>query len=107
MLKLNGFDKSLAGLAQSYMEEECGRLDDAERHYLEVVEAIKEDSAFSFGRNGTGRIDASSCDLYDRVSPRQKEILLAYVNKDDATILAIMKQLCHEEIESIVDLVFG
>ena len=55
-----------------------------------------------------GSIDPfNSNDLGDKVHEHSGELLSAYIRGDDKQMLIIIKKLCYDEIESLIDLVWG
>ena len=73
----------------------------------QVCYAILDKSSISYpGRTGSTNPFHSN-DLGDKVYQHGGELLSAYIRGNDEQILNIMKKLCHDEIESIVDLVWG
>ena len=72
-----------------------------------VCDAIMDKSTISYP-NYRGSINPfNSNDLDDKVYQYKGELLQAYIRGDDQQILNIMKKLCNDEIESLIDLVWG
>ena len=58
--------------------------------------------------NGRGSVTPfHSNDLGDKVHEFSGQLLTAYIQGNDQEILNIMKKLCNDEIESLIDLVWG
>lgn len=73
----------------------------------QVCDAILEKQHISYpGRVGSTNPYFSN-DLGDKVYGYSGQLLQAYINGDDEQMLNIMKKLCNDEIESIIDLVWG
>ena len=72
-----------------------------------VCDAIMDKSTINYP-NYRGSINPfNSNDLDDKVYQYKGELLQAYIRGDDQQILSIMKKLCYDEIESLIDLVWG
>lgn len=72
-----------------------------------VCDAIMDKSSISYPSRRGSTNPYESNDLGDKVYMHGGKLLQAYIRGDDKEILNIMKCLCHEEIESIIDLVWG
>jgi hypothetical protein len=72
-----------------------------------VCDAIMDKNSISYP-NYRGSINPyESNDLGDKVYQYGGQLLQAYIRGDDQQILNIMKKLCNDEIESLIDLVWG
>lgn len=81
-------------------------MDHAQLHE-QVCDAILEKQHISYpGRVGSTNPYFSN-DLADKLHEHSGAILTAYINGNDEAILNIMKKLCNDEIESLIDLVWG
>lgn len=81
--------------------------DEIDMHY-EILDAIKNNNSMSYGIGGKYSIKPfESNDLADKVHPVSGQLLIAYAQGDDEAILRIMKQLCEDEVQSLIDLIYG
>ena len=72
-----------------------------------VCDAIMDKSSISYPTS-QGRITPyDSNDLDDKLYEYKGQVLQAYIRGDDQEILRIMKKLCSDEIESIIDFIWG
>lgn len=98
------YDRFLESETNSYLDsqDELGKeYDNAEK---KVIDAIKiNGKVFSNGRG----FSAADGDLHDKIAGVQVQIMQAYVNDNDAEILALVKQCCSQEINSLIDLLIG
>lgn len=77
-----------------------------ERQLLE--EAIVNQKKLNYGvRNQFTVNPFESNDLGDKVYQHSGDLLTAFINDDDATILRIMKKMCVDELDSLHDLIYG
>ena len=72
-----------------------------------VCDAIMEKTSISYPNRSGSTNPYHSNDLGDKVYEHSGQLLQAYTRGDDQEILNIMKKICHDEIESIIDLVWG
>lgn len=84
--------------AQDELEAEY---DNAEK---KVLDAIKINGKIY--SNGRG-FEAADGDLHDKIARVQVQIMQAYVNDDDAAILALVKECCGQEVTGLIDLLIG
>lgn len=84
---------------QDELQEQWEELEDT------VIDAIKKGEKLSYGNRNQFTIDPSDSDLYDKVGHIQKQLMLAYVNGNDAELLSLIKQACNKEIISLIDLI--
>lgn len=84
---------------QDELQEQWEELEDT------VINAIKKGEKLSYGNRNQFTIDPSDSDLYDKVGHIQKQLMLAYVNGNDAELLSLIKQACNKEIISLIDLI--
>lgn len=76
-----------------------------ERQFLE--EAIVNQEKLNYGvRNQYTITPFDSNDLGDKVYQHSGELLTAFINDDNETILRIMKRLCVDELDSLHDLIY-
>ena len=81
-------------------------LDDYEDLHEQVCDAILNNTKLSYGAlNNYHTSPFESNDLGDKVYEKSGLLLRSYIRGDDAAMLAIMKQLCQAEIDSIIDLI--
>lgn len=74
----------------------------------EIHQAIKNNDSISYGNGGKYSIKPfESNDLGDKVYEFSGQLLLAYIQNDNDAILRIMRKLCEDEIESLIDLIWG
>lgn len=104
-MRLAGYDRSLGELAISYMEAECDRAEEFDENRQTVIKAINSNACLTYAKGRT--LDPADGDLYDRISGIQKKIMVAHLAGDDKTILALVKKACDDEIDSVVDLIWG
>ena len=87
-------------------DEHESEFDDYEDLHEQVCDAILNNTKLSYGAlNNFHTSPFESNDLGDKVYEKSGLLLRSYIRGDDAAILAIMKQLCQEEINSIIDLI--
>ncbi len=84
---------------QDELQEQWEELEDT------VIDAIKTGKKLSYGNRNQYTTDPSDGDLYDKVAQVQSQIMLAYVNGNDAELLSLIKQACNKEIISLIDLI--
>lgn len=79
-----------------------------EEQHEQMCDAIINQESLSIGshRNWTTTPYFNN-DLADKLHEQSGAILTAYIHGDDEAILNIMKKLCNDEIESLIDLVWG
>lgn len=103
-MKLNAYDK---WLESPYHDNEDEEMDDADMQY-EIYKAIQNNDSLSYGNNGKYTIKPfESNDLGDKVHAVSGQLLLAYAQNDNDAILRIMRKLCEDEVESLIDLIYG
>jgi hypothetical protein len=99
-MKLSGYDR---WLESPYHQRE----DEIDMEYA-VLNAIKNNDSMSYGIGGKFSIKPfESNDLGDKVHAVSGQLLLAYAQGDNEAILRIMKKVCEDEIESLIDLIYG
>lgn len=99
-MKLSGFDK---WLESPYHQRE----EEIDMEYT-VLEAIKNNDSLNYGIGGKYSIKPfESNDLADKVHEFSGQLLLAYAQGDNDAILRIMRKLCEDEVESLIDLIYG
>ena len=81
-------------------------MDYAEQHE-QVCDAILENQSISYPCSRGSVSPYSSNDLADKLHEHSGDLLRAYILGNDEQILSIMKKLCNDEIESIIDLIWG
>lgn len=100
-MKQHAYDK---WLESPYHDNE---MDDIDMEY-EIHQAIKNNDAISYGIGGKYSIKPfESNDLSDKVHAFSGQLLLAYTQNDNEAIVRIMRKLCEDEIESLIDLIYG
>jgi hypothetical protein len=72
-----------------------------------VCDAIMDKDSITYPNRRGSTNPYHSNDLGDKVYEHSGQLLQAYIRGDDQEILNIMKYICHQEIESIIDLVWG
>lgn len=76
-----------------------------QRQFLE--EAIVKQERMGYGaRNQYSITPFESNDLGDKVYQHSGELLTAFINNDNETILRIMRSLCVAELDSLHDLIW-
>ena len=70
-----------------------------------VIDAIKKGKTLKYGNRNQYTVDPSNSDLADKVYELQQQIMLAYVNKNDAELLTLIKRACNKEIIDLIDLI--
>jgi hypothetical protein len=76
------------------------------RQFLE--DAIVKQERMTYGvRNQFSITPFESNDLGDKVYQYSGELLTAFINNDNETILRIMRNLCTAEMDSLHDLIYG
>jgi hypothetical protein len=70
-----------------------------------VINAIKNGETITYGRGNKYSVDPVNSDLADKVYELQQQIMLAYVNKNDAELLLLIKRACNKEIIDLIDLI--
>ena len=70
-----------------------------------VIDAIKKGETLKYGNRNQYTVDPSNSDLADKVYELQQQIMLAYVNKNDAELLTLIKRACNKEIIDLIDLI--
>jgi DNA-binding GntR family transcriptional regulator len=99
-MKQSAYDK---WLESPYHQRE----DEIDMHYT-ILDAIKNNDSLSYGMGGKYNIKPfESNDLGDKVHAVSGQLLLAYAQGDNDAILRIMRKLCEDEIESLIDLIYG
>lgn len=77
-----------------------------EQLHEEVCDAILNKSQLKYGALNKFTITPfHTNDLDDKVYEYKGQILAAYINGNDEEIIAIMKKICDQEIDSLVDLI--
>jgi len=72
-----------------------------------VLEAIKNNDSLRYGIGDKFSIKPfESNDLGDKVHAVSGQLLLAYAQGDNDAILRIMRKLCEDEVESLIDLIY-
>ena len=99
-MKLSGYDK---WLESPYHDDGMSNVD----MEYEVLEAIKNNDSISYGNGKYSIKPFESNDLADKVHEFSGQLLLAYAQGDNDAILRIMKKLCEDEVESLIDLIYG
>lgn len=84
---------------QDELQEQWEELEDT------VIDAIKKNQKLNYGNRNQFTVDPSDGDLHDKVAQVQSQIMLAYVNGNDAELLSLIKQACNKEIISLIDLI--
>jgi len=99
-MKQSSYDK---WLESPYHQHE----DEIDMEYT-VLEAIKNNDSLSYGIGSKYTIKPfESNDLGDKVHAFSGQLLLAYAQGDNDAILRIMRKLCEDEVESLIDLIYG
>jgi hypothetical protein len=99
-MKQSAYDK---WLESPYHQHE----DEIDMEYT-VLEAIKNNDSLNYGIGGKYTTKPfESNDLGDKVHAVSGQLLLAYAQGDNDAILRIMRKLCEDEVESLIDLVYG
>ena len=99
-MKQSAYDK---WLESPYHQRE----NDIDMEYT-VLDAIKNNDSLSYGMGGKYSIKPfESNDLGDKVHAVSGQLLLAYSQGDNDAILRIMRKLCEDEVESLIDLIYG
>ena len=82
------------------------QFDDYEDLHEHVCDAILNNTKISYGAlNNFHTSPFESNDLGDKVYEKSGLLLRSYIRGDDAAMLAIIKNLCQAEIDSLVDLI--
>ncbi|MFM2015634.1 MAG: hypothetical protein RIQ51_1124 [Bacteroidota bacterium] len=82
------------------------QFDDYEDLHEQVCDAILNNTKLSYGAlNNYHTSPFDSNDLGDKVYEKSGLLLRSYIKGDDEEMLAIMKHLCKQEIDSIIDLI--
>ena len=81
-------------------------MSDADMEY-EILQAIKNNDSISYGNGKYSITPFESNDLADKVHEFSGQLLLAYAQGDNDAILRIMKKLCEDEVQSLIDLIYG
>lgn len=77
-----------------------------EQLHEEVCDAILNKSQLKYGALNKFTITPfNTNDLDDKIYEYKGQILAAYINGNDEEILAIMKKICDQELDSLVDLI--
>lgn len=84
---------------QDELQEQWEELEDT------VIDAIKKGQKLSYGNRNQYTVDPSDSELYDKVAQMQQQLMLAYVNGNDAELLILIKRACNKEIISLIDLI--
>jgi hypothetical protein len=80
--------------------------DNYEELHEQVCDAIMNKDSLSYGAlNKYSITPFDSNDLGDKVWEKSGLMLQAYIKGDDATLLALIKDTCRLEIDSIIDLI--
>jgi uncharacterized protein HemY len=82
------------------------QFEDYEDLHEVVCDAILDNKKLSYGAlNNFHFTPFESNDLGDKVYAKSGLLLRSYIKGDDEAMLAIMKQLCQAEIDSMIDLI--
>lgn len=82
------------------------QFDDYEDLHEQVCDAIMERSVLKYGAlNQYSVTPFDSNDLGDKVYANSGLMLQAYIKGDDAELLKLIKNVCSNEIDAIVDLI--
>ncbi len=84
---------------QDELQEQWEELEDS------VIDAIKKGQKLSYGNRNQYTVDPSNNELTERVYELQQQMMIAYVNKNDAELLSLIKQACNKEIIALIDLI--
>jgi len=84
---------------QDELQEQWEELEDT------VIDAIKKGKKLSYGNRNQYTVDPANSELTEQVYELQQQIMLAYVNKNDAELLTLIKRACNKEIISLIDLI--
>jgi hypothetical protein len=80
--------------------------DNYEELHEQVCNAIMDKDSISYGALNKYRLTPfDSNDLSDKIYEKSGLILQAYIKGDDEAILALVKDACRSEIDSIIDLI--
>jgi hypothetical protein len=102
-MKLSGYDK---WLESPYHNNEDEEMDEIEMQYA-ILDAIKNNDSLSYGNGGKYSIKPfESNDLGDKVYAVSGQLLIAYAQNDNDAIVRIMRKLCEDEVESLIDLIY-
>jgi hypothetical protein len=102
-MKLSGYDK---WLESPYHNNEDEEMDEIEMQYA-ILDAIKNNDSLSYGNGGKYSIKPfESNDLGDKVYAFSGQLLIAYAQNDNDAIVRIMRKLCEDEVESLIDLIY-
>lgn len=97
-------DRCLESQTNDYLDGQDELEAEYENAEQKVIDAIKiNGKVYSNGRG----FEAADGDLHDKIAGVQVQIMQAYVNDDDAAILALVKECCAQEITSLIDLMIG
>ena len=100
-MKQSAYDK---WLESAYYDNEKEEID----MEYEIHQAIKNNDSISYGMGDKFSIKPfESNDLGDKVYEYSGQLLLAYIQNDNEAIVRIMRKLCENEIESLIDLIYG
>jgi hypothetical protein len=82
------------------------QFEDYEDLHEVVCDAILDNKKLSYGAlNNFHFTPFESNDLGDKVYAKSGLLLRSYIKGDDEAMLALMKQLCQAEIDSMIDLI--
>ena len=100
-MKQSAYDK---WLESSYYDNDKEEID----MEYEIHQAIKNNDSISYGMGDKFSIKPfESNDLGDKVYEYSGQLLLAYIQNDNEAIVRIMRKLCEDEIQSLIDLIYG
>jgi len=103
-MKQHAYDK---WLESPYYNNEDEEMDKIEMQYA-ILDAIKNNDSLSYGNGGKYSIKPfESNDLGDKVYAVSGQLLIAYAQNDNDAIVRIMRKLCEDEVESLIDLIYG
>ena len=78
-----------------------------EEMHENVCEAILNKDSMRYDNGHRSLTPFFSNDLADKLHDLSGQVLIAYIQGNDEYLLQIMQKLCSEEIDSIIDLVWG
>ena len=99
------YDRYLEAETNDYLDEQDRLADQYDNAREEIIQAIRNGKQLTYGNRGQYNVTPADCDLYDKVCSVQAQIMLAFVNDNDALMLMLLKDCCEKEIDSLVDLI--
>ena len=78
-----------------------------EEMHENVCEAILNKDSMRYDNGHRSLTPFFSNDLADKLHDLSGQVLVAYIQGNDEEMLKIMKKLCNDEIESIIDFLWG